>query len=417
MRRADGSTVFGLKINGVIFLRLSVGWNIHRENFLENVEAINNLKLRVSYGSVGNEGISPYQSLSSALQRDYIIDGAKVSGYVPGDYLPNPDLKWETSTTFNAGLDFGLWKNRLTGTLEVYNTRTTDLLIDRALNAGLGYTRIKSNIGEVENQGIDLSLEGDIVRNDDLNISLGILFSKNDNKIISLYGLDEDGDGVEDDDIGNGWFIGQPIDVYYRYKAVGIFQEGENIAASHQPNAVPGDIKLFDRFPDDGILNAENDRVLNSRVPDWYGTVSLNADFKGFDFSADVTTVQGVIRDNPFLYGYTEGGSLRGIKNGIVQDYWTPENPGGNFPRPNEANDPVNGFALGLQDASYTRLQNVTLGYSMPNVKNMGLSKLRLYLTGSNLLTITDFESYSPEKNPSDYPEAISVVAGLQVSL
>lgn len=414
--RADGSSVFGDNNKWGFFPSAAASWNAHNEEFLQDNSTINNLKFSVSYGSVGNEGISPYQSLSTALQRDYIIDGVKVSGYVPGDFLPNPDLKWETSTTLNAKVDVGLWSNRLTATAEYYNTRTKDLLIDQALNAGLGYSRKKTNIGEVENQGFEFSVNGALVRNKDLKINLGLNFSKNTNKIISLYGLDEDGDGIEDDDVGNSWFIGEPIDVYYRYMAVGIFQEGEDIASTHQPNALPGDIKLFDRFPDDGELNAENDRVLSSRVPDWFGTLNFDLEYKWIDFSFALNTVQGVIRDNPFLYGYNEGGSLRGIKNGIKQDYWLPENPGGNFPRPNEANDPVNGFALGLQDASYVRLQNVTLGYSFQEnfLTKTGFSKLRLYFSGNNLFTITDFESYSPEKNPNEYPEAVTYVFGLQ---
>ncbi|SFZ95029.1 TonB-linked outer membrane protein, SusC/RagA family [Flaviramulus basaltis] len=415
--RADASTVFGSENKWGFFPAAAIGWNVHKESFISDVEAINNLKLRFSYGSVGNEAIAPYQSLSSATQRDYIINGVKVSGYVPGDFLPNPDLKWETSTTFNTALDLGLWKNRLTTTVEFYNTRTKDLLIDQALNAGLGYKRKKTNLGEIENQGIEVSLNGAIVRKEDFKINLGLIFSKNDNKIISLYGLDEDGDGIEDDDVGNGWFIGQPIDVYYRYKPIGIFQEGEDIISTHQPNAVPGDVKLYDRYPDDGILNAE-DRVITQRGPDWIGTLNLDMEYKEIDFSTNITTVQGAIKDNPFLYGYTEGGSLRGIKNGIKQYYWTPEDPGGDFPRPNEANDPTQLISKGLQDASYIRLQNVTLGYTLPKdmLSTLGLNKLRLYVTGSNLFTITDFESYSPEKNPNEYPEAVSVVMGLQVS-
>lgn len=415
--RADASTVFGTQNKWGYFPAAALGWNLHKEDFMKKIDAINNLKLRISYGSVGNEGIEPYQSLSSAIQRDYIVNGIKVSGYVPSSYLPNPDLKWETSTTFNAALDLGLWNNRITTTIEYYNTRTTDLLIDRTLNAGLGYTRKKDNLGEVENQGIEVSFDAAVVKKENLKINLGLIFSKNNNKIISLYGLDENGDGIEDNDVANGWFIGEPIDVYYRFQPVGIFQEGEDIISTHQPNALPGDVKLFDRFPDDGALNGD-DRVITRRGPDWLGTLNLNAEYKSLDFSAAVTTVQGAIRDNPFLYGYTEGGSLRGIKNGISQYYWTPEDPGGDFPRPNEANDPTQLISLGLQDASYIRLQNITLGYKLSQEKltSFGLNNLRLYITGSNLFTITDFQSYSPEKSPNEYPEAVSVVLGLQVS-
>lgn len=415
--RADGSTVFGANNKWGYFPAAAIGWNIYKESFLENVSVISNLKMRASYGSVGNEGIDPYQSQSTADQRDYLFDGSKRSGYVPGSYLPNPNLKWETSTTFNTALDFGFWKGRLSGTFEFYNTRTKNLLVDQALNASTGYSRMKTNLGEVENQGIEFAMNGILVDKDDLVVSAGFSISKNVNKILSLYGKDEDGDGKEDDDVANKWFIGQPIDVYYQWKPVGIFQEGEDIVNSHQPLAKPGDIKLYDRYPDDGLLNSD-DRVLTQRGPDWYGSFNLEVKYRGFDFSADVTTVQGVVKDNPFLYGYAQGGSLRGVFNGIKQNYWTPENPTGNWPRPLESNDRTNFWTMGLQDASYVRLQNLTLGFTLPKnlTSKLKMSHVRIYCTGHNLLTFTDFQSYSPEKNPSDYPEAVSVVGGVQLA-
>ena len=415
--RADASTVFGNNNKWGYFPAAAIGWNIYREGFLEDVDAVTNLKLRASYGSVGNEAIGPYQSLSTADQRDYLFGANKRSGYVPGNYLPNPNLKWETSKTLNTAIDFGFWKNRLSGTFEFYNTRTKNLLVDQALNAGTGYTRMKSNIGEIENQGFELSLNGTIVDRKDFTMNAGISFSKNNNKIVSLYGEDADGDGVEDDDVANRWFIGQPIDVYYQYKAVGIFQIGENIVNTHQPTAEPGDVKLYDRFPDDGTINAD-DRVITKRDPDWFGSFNFDMKYKNVDFAVDVLTVQGVIKNNPYLYGYSDGGSLRGGFNGVKQDYWTPENQTGNWPRPTEANDPTYIWALGHQDASYIRLQNVTLGYTFSKkaLSKIKLSNLRVYCTGHNLLTITDFQSYSPEKNPNDYPEAVSVIGGIQLS-
>ncbi|MBO0593241.1 TonB-dependent receptor [Cellulophaga sp. E16_2] len=413
--RADGSTVFGRNNKWAFFPATNFGWNIYKENFLSEVEEISNLKLRLSYGSVGNEGINPGQSQSTADQRDYIINGNQVSGYIPGDVLPNPDLKWETSTTFNAAIDFGLFKNRITSTVEYYNTRTNDLLVLERLDPSSGYASKLTNLGEVENTGIEVTFNADIIRKEDLKVNLGLSYTKNNNKIISLYGKDADNDGIEDDDVLNRRFIGEPINVFYQYEPTGIFQEGENIVNSAQPLALPGDIKLRD-VNGDNVIN-DDDRVITSQTPDWYGTISLGAEYKGLDFSADVYAVQGVTRNNPFLYGYSEGGSLRGVKNGIKQNYWTPENPGGDFPRPREGNDPNNIFSLGLQDASYVRLQNVTLGYTPPEdlLTTFGLTKLRLYVTGSNLITITDFQSYSPERNPDQYPEAVTVAIGLQV--
>ncbi|MCG8390209.1 MAG: TonB-dependent receptor, partial [Cytophagales bacterium] len=210
---------------------------------------------------------------------------------------------------------------------------------------------------------------------------------------------------------------GHPIDVLHRFEVVGIFQEGENIVDNtHQPDAKPGDLKLYDRDPEDGQLNA-TDRVITSLDPEWYGSFNLNVEYKGFDFTATVYTVQGIVKDNPYLYQYSRGGSLRAVFSGIRQNYWTPENPTGNWPRPNAGIDPENMFALGTQDASYIRLQNVTVGYSLPNrlIPGLGINRLRLYATGQNLFTWTDYQSYSPEKTPDQYPEAIMITGGIQL--
>lgn len=416
--RYDGASRFGKNNKWGFFPAANAAWNVHKEGFMQET-AFNNLKLRASYGKVGNQPENPYQSQATADQRDYIINGVKVSGYIPGGKLSNPDLKWETSTQLNLAVDFGLFQNRISGTIEVYNTDTSDLLIKELLDASSGYTEKLSNLGKVNNKGLEVTLNSDLIRKKDFKLNLGATFTKNKNEIVSIYGEDKDGDGIEDNDVQNKWFIGQPIDVYYQYKGVGIYQIGEviNQPTSGDPLA-PGDVKLYDADPEDGPnANPDKDRILTSKMPDWYGTISLGMEYKRFDFSADIYTVQGITKDNPFLYGYNEGGSLRGVKNGLKQDYWTPENTTGTWPRPRLGSDPPNIQYMGLQDASYIRLQNISIGYTLPEnvLNNLGLSNLRMYLTGSNLVTITDFQSYSPEKNPSDYPEPVSYVFGLQV--
>lgn len=417
--RADGSSVFGKNNKWGYFPAVNAAWNAGKENFiLDHAPIINTLKLRASFGQVGNQPQNPYQSTATASQRDYIINGVKVSGYVPGSQLSNPDLKWETSTQLNLAVDFGLFRNRLSGTVEVYNTNTADLLIYETLNANTGYTSKLSNLGKVNNKGLEISLNSELIKKKDFNLNLGMTFTKNKNSIVSIYGKDTNGDGIEDDAVGNLWFIGQPIDVYYQYKAIGIYQIGETIPVVTGTTLLPGDIKLYDANPSNGANPIPNeDKIITSKMPDWFGTVSLGMNYKRFDFSADFYTVQGVTKDNPFLYDYVSGGSLRGVKNGLKQNYWTPENPGGNWPRPRDGNDPPYIINMGLQDASYIRLQNVSVGYTLPEdlLKTLGLTKLRLYLTGSNLVTITDFQSYSPEKNVGDYPEPVSCVVGLQV--
>ncbi len=415
--RRDGSTVFGPNNKWANFPAFAIGWNVSNESFFAG-NAINTLKIRASYGSVGNQAIMPFQSQSFVVQSDYIFGDTVRVGYVPDAVLPNPNLKWETSTSLNLGLDFGIWTSRLTGNIDVYDIRTTDMLVEQELEATTGYTSRFTNIGEVQNKGIELNISGVLIDRSDFQVSLGFTASKNINKIISLYGIDEDMDGIEDDDIENRWFIGRPIDVLYRFKSAGIFQEGENISENtHQPDARPGDIKIIDRDPTDGILNASTDRFIIPLTPDWYGSVNLNIDYKGLDFSASVYTVQGIVKDNPYLYDFSSGGSLRAIFSGIRQNYWTPENPTGNWPRPNAGIDPNNLFALGTQDASYIRLQNVTIGYSFPDriISKFGITRLRLYGTGQNLFTWTDYQSYSPEKTPDQYPEAIMITGGIQL--
>ena len=416
--RADGSSVFGANNKWGYFPAVAVGWNVHRESFFENLTAVSNLKLRASYGSVGNEGINPYGSLSLANQVDYLFGAEKISGFAPGSTLANPNLRWETSTTLNTALDFAFFNNRISGTIEAYNTSTTDLLVNRQLNAAIGYSSIRDNIGEVQNKGLEVQLDLIPVRTNDLTVRTGFIFSANRNKIISLYG-DLNNDGIQDDDVANQWFIGQPIEVYYQPKFIGIYQLADAMEAKVDPNTrkavVAGDVKLED-VNGDGKIDIQ-DNQLTSKYQKWIGSFNTTVNYKNLDFSMDIYTMQGITRNNVFLYDYTYGGDLRGNRNGIKVDYWTPENPSNTYPRPNAGNSPVGMVFLGLQDASFVRLQNVSLGYSLPAnmLAKVGVNRLRVYATGQNLLTITKFQSFSPDQDASAYPMVRSVIFGLQL--
>lgn len=445
--RADGSSVFGSENKWGYFSSVGVGWNIHKENFLANFRDLSNLKLRVTYGSVGNEAISPYGSLSLANQVDYLFGVDRISGYSPGSTLSNPKLKWETSTTLNLALDFGFFNNRLTGTIEAYNKSTTNLLVNRQLNASIGYSTQPDNIGEVNNKGIDIQIDAIPVRTKDLTVQTGILFSKNKNSIVRLYG-DLNGDGKQDDDVANRWFIGQPIEVFYQPKYLGVWQGVEvypgsafnNVTGKWEVNGVqapvaldknglpiidpytgrtpvPGLPKIEDRNGDGKVNSLDN--YLISRYPDWVGSFSLGASYKGFDLSMDIYTVQGITRDNQFLYDYTAGGDLRGNRNGIKVNYWTPENPAPLYPQPNAGTSPPGMVLLGLQDASYWRLQNLSLGYSFPSnlISRLKLSNLKVYVTAQNLVTVTDYKAYSPEQDLYAYPSTRNFVFGLKLGL
>ena len=417
--RADGSSVFGANNKWGYFPAVALGWNMHQEKFLQNMTSLNNLKLRVSYGSVGNEAINPYGSLSLANQLDYLYGSEQVSGFAPGSFLSNPNLKWETSTTLNGAVDFAFFKNRISGTIEAYKTSTTNLLVNRQLNASIGYSTMRDNIGEIQNSGIELQLDLIPVQTKDLTVKTGFLFSRNRNKIVSLYG-DMNNDGIQDDDVANQWFIGQPIEVFYQPKFLGIWQLNDKTEGKIDPNTrklvVPGDVKLED-VNGDGKIDIQ-DNYTTSRYNDWMGSFNLSVAYKAFDLSADIYTVQGITRNNNYLYDYTFGGDLRGNRNGIKVDYWTPENPSNTYPRPNAGNSPVGMANLGLQDASYWRLQNISLGYTIPAklLSGLKINRLRLYCTGQNLLTITKFQSYSPEQDLSAYPTTRTIIGGLQLS-
>jgi len=417
--RADGSSVFGANNKWGYFPAVALGWNVNRENFLIDNNVINILKLRASYGSVGNEGISPYGTLNTLNDNDYLIGGTKAPGLLPGSTLPNPDLKWETTTSFNLATDFGVFQNRLNGTLEYYDTRTKDLLVTRGISGVTGYTRKIVNLGEIQNTGFEFSINGDIVRKNDLTVNAGFMFNRNRNKIIHLFGEDLDGDGIEDDVVSNKWFIGQPVQVFYDYKMLGIFSTQEQIDNSNTTYAEPGDVHVQD-VVEDGELTVD-DKVVTSKNPDWYGTFTFDVNYKGFDLTATLYTVQGIIRDNNFLTDYDTGGNLRGYLSGIKQDYWTPEHTSGTRPRPLQsagrqfldAPDEV----AGLQDASFVRLQTLTFGYSLPQsiLSKLGINRLRVYVTGQNLFTLTDFEAWSPEQEATAYPETVSVIGGIQL--
>ena len=411
--RADGSSVFAENNKWGFFPAAALAWKAHEEDFLADVRAITQLKPRISYGATGNEGIDPAESLGLADDLPYTFGGVTAGGFAPLRRLPNPDLKWETTTTLNLGVDFGLWNNRLRGTFEVYHASTTDFLLDRTLAGTTGFEVTRFNIGEVENRGLEALVNYDLVRNDKLRWSVGAVWSRNRNEIISLDGSrDEEGNPIDFE--SQGLFIGQPIDNIRQRVFDGIFQNEAEIAASAQPDAEVGDIRVLD-LDGDGMITNDDRRIYRSN-PDWYGSLNTTVVWGGFDFFADVYFVRGATQLNPYLADFSLGGTLQGSRNGIAREYFTPESPSSTAPRPRPGTA-GNLFALAVQDASYLRLRTLTLGYTLPTdlTGRIGLETAKVYFTGTNLITDTDYLSYSPEQNPGAFPDARGFTFGLRV--
>ncbi len=413
--RMDGSSVFGLNNKWGYFPAASAGWRMSEEDFLKDKEWLSNLKIRASYGAVGNQKITPYQTQGLATPVYYQFGAlTPLIGYLPGSQLPNPDLKWETTTTLNTGVDFSFLNDRVGGTIEYYHALTSDLLNLKTLNQTSGYSTQLVNMGNVLNEGLELSLNFVPVKTKDFTWTLSVNFAANHNQIVKLNGATD----ASGNDLNNKWFIGHNINSYYDYQYSKIMQFSDTAALKNVYYTIkphPGDILVKDVDGNDTI-NAK-DYTIMDQEPKWTGGLSSTLKWKGIDFSFDIYTVQGALKRNLYLYDYNSGGSLAGVLNGIKVDYWTLENQSTTAPRPRDAT--IQYFAsMGYQDASYIRLRNISLGYTFPKsiLHSLKMTNLRIYGSATNLLTITKFLSYSPEASAGAYPEPQTFTVGLNVS-
>lgn len=416
--RADGASVFAANNKWGYFPAVSVAWKVHQEPFLRNVESINELKLRVSYGATGNQGINSLESLGVADDRPYVFGGQTVGGSTASSRLPNPNLKWETTTTLNAGVDFRLFRNFFEGTVEYYKANTTDLLLDRAIAGTTGFNVIRFNVGELQNEGFEASLNTNFIRTTDFRWTMGLIFSTNRNEVISLTGeTDDNGNPIDiTDSSGRRLSIGQSINNIWLPKYDGIYQVGDDIAGSGNPLAQPGDVRVIDQDGNGQIDNRDN--VFITTDPDWYGSITNTINYKNFELFADVYFVQGATRLNTVL---ANGELWKGAINGIRTKYYTPEFPSTEYPRP-KPDTHLHLYPFAVRDASYIRLRTLTLGYTIPSgaLSQVGIQSVKVYATGNNLLTFTDFKSYSPEQDPlsngaTSFPETRNITIGTNI--
>ncbi len=380
---------------------VSVGWNIAREQFMERLDWVENLKLRIGYGETSNQSISPYSTMGTLATRNYNFG----SLYKPGFYvssLPNPELGWEYSKTWNFGLDFSLFRGRLYGSFEYYIQKTNDILLDLSLPATAGVSGgFTGNIGKTENKGFEFSLNGIIIDNKNgWNWDAGINIYANHNKLTALA-------SGQDEDVANRWFVGHPIDVIYDYNKIGLWQEGDPYLDILEPGGNVGMIKVeyTGEYNADGTPKraiGPDDMQVIDMEPDLLGGFNTTVSYKNFDF-----TMIGAFQIGGKLISaiHSSNGYLNMLTGRVGQldvDYWTEDNTGAKYPKPGgiqSGDNPKYGSTLGYFNAGYLKIRTITLGYNFENlraVKDLGISRLRLYATIQN-----PFVLFSPFNNES----------------
>ena len=399
--RSDASSRLAKGHQWHTYPAVSAGWNIARENFMENLKWIDNLKLRVGYGETSNQSINPYSTLGGLATRNYNFGSTYKSGYYVNS-LPNPELGWEYSKTWNFGLDFSFFNGRLSGSFEYYTQKTNDILLSVKLPDTSGVSSYTGNIGKTQNKGWEFSLNGIIIDNKNgWNWEAGINVYQNRNKLVELA-------SGADRDEGNLWFVGHPIDVIYDYEYVGLWQKGEEAAMNIlEPGGNAGMIKV--KYTGDYDANGlptrqigPDDRQIMSMEPDLIGGFNTTVAYKNFDltvigaFQIGGKLISAIHSSNGYL------NMLTGRRNNIDVDYWTENNTGAKYPKPGgiqSSDNPKYGSTLGYFNAGYLKFRTITLGYNFDKlqaVKDLGISRLRLYATVQN-----PFVLFSPYNNES----------------
>lgn len=396
--RWDGASQLSEGNKWDFFPSAAVAWRIGDEQFIQDLGLFSDLKFRVSYGYVGNSSVRPYSTQANLLNTAYDFGGTPAFGFAPAN-LGNRALTWEKSQELNFGLDFGFLNNRITSSLEIYNRKTVDLILQQKLPTSTGFDEVTSNVGQVRNSGVEVTLNTVNIASDKFNWSTNINFSTNKNEILELYG----GDITED--VGNKWFVGQPIQVNYYYKFDGIWQLDEADEASNY-NQVPGSVKVVDQNNDGRITSTDDRVVLGSPQPKWIMGMTNKMTYSNFDFSFLMYFHQGAQYRNSMLQG-TMGDIGSGRYNLLNLNYWTSLNPTNDYYSgvvPNPYRE-----AIQYQDASFLRISDITFGYTIPRqtLDRLKISNFRIYAQIINPFLFHDFDGMDPEYNSGTYQDDV----------
>lgn len=408
--RADGSSRLAKGNQWALFPSGGVAWRISEEEFFGKRDWLNSLKLRASYGAVGNSAIDPYQTIAGLSRYDYLFGeeaGDKLFVYRPS-MIPNKDLGWEISRTTNVGVDFGLWNNRISGYVEGYITKTSNLLMERTLPFFTGFSKVWQNIGKTENKGIEFNIQANTLKTKTFSWETSVTFARNWNKILELLG----GGDLRN----NSWFIGEPLQVQYNYENIGVWQLNEADEAK-KFGALPGDYKVKDQN-NDGAIGELDKVILGQKDPKIIASLQNSFRFKGFDASINLNMSFGsLIRPNTYSGLLTRDG-LRWMPAAF--DYWTPDNPTNDYTRADKLSgyDPF-ASTTGYMKGDYIKIQDLTVGYDFSKIvpKNWKILRARLYAQVRNLGYIYKAceSDVSPEAPDFDYNIPTTYTMGINI--
>ncbi|GAB3421028.1 TonB-dependent receptor [Niabella aquatica] len=396
--RSDASSRLAKGHQKHTYPAISAGWNISNESFMQNVTWLHSLKLRAGYGQTSNQAINPYATLGQLSTRPYNFgDDNYATGYYVSQ-LPNPSLGWEYSETYNYGLDFGLFNNRLSATVEYYITNTKDLLLSLGLPATSGVSSYTANIGRTQNKGFEITLNGTIIDNKNgWSWDAGFNLYANRNKLVALA-------SGQTRDEGNAWFVGHNINAIFDYEKIGLWQEGDPYLNVLEPGGKVGMIKVkyTGAFKEDGTPEraiGAADRQIIDVDPKFEGGFNTRVSYKGLDLS-----LVGLFKNGGILLSslYGSGGYLNTLttrNNNVKVDYWTPENTNAKYPNPAgplSGDNPKYGSTLGYFDATFLKIRTISVGYDFNYslLKNTG-ARLRAYFTLQNPFVL--FSPYHKE--------------------
>jgi TonB-linked SusC/RagA family outer membrane protein len=417
--RRDGSSVLAPGHQYLVYPALALGWNVTNEEWMKGITALDNLKVRASLGKTGNQGTAPYSTLG-ALGQSYYNFGTSNAGQVTAyvvNSLANTNLTWQATTELNIGVDFGLFRGRLTGTIDIYNQNTSNILVINQLPPSNGATRQTVNYAKTNDKGLEISLSSINIQNrNGLTWTTDFNVSFDRNKVVALP------NGALTD-INNGWFVGYPSSVIYDYKKLGIWQTGDpGLAAQTSPVQVAGQIHVQD-LNGDGKITSADEQIVGNFQPKYTAGLTNRVSYKNFDLSVALFARMGMIVEVPYLSADAGSGGypffLQGRNNQLKVDYWTPTNPTNAFPRPDGSQSgPLYSSTTSYVDGSFIKVRSINFGYTIAPrlLARAGISALRVYFTAENpFILYSPFvkAGYGPDPEGNGYGGAAAATGGI----